>query len=351
MIVTAGTADFLLRQELEGDHAPVGGAGEAGAEPEEVTQEAPEETETPLDDPGEETPEGDAPGDEGGGTGYAPDYTFKVHDKELEFDEWLKPLVQDPETEGRVRDLLERAHGLDAVKQSRDRYAQGFQQLEQQHTQLVSQVQQAAGHVQKGDMQSFFEALQIPEDTVLRYALERIQLRNAAPEVRAAYEQQRATQQRLAMLESQNQHFQQTTAQQVQQHRHQELEIISARPEVSQAITSFDARVGKPGAFMEQVRRIGSYYWSTQGKDIGADAAVKEVMALIGATGQPPVANGIAPGAGGAAGKPGTPQNGAQRVQAKKPVIPNLAGSGHSPARKVPRSIADLRKKAAELSD
>jgi hypothetical protein len=109
----------------------------------------------------------------------------------------------------------------------------------------------------------------------------------------------------------------------------QELVSEMSRPEVTQAIATFDARLGKPGAFESEVIRRGQYYEQVHKVSPPASQLVQEVLAFVGS-------------------KPQAPQTTASQVvhaQAEKPVIPTFAGgSQKSPTQKMPSSIDDLKR-------
>ncbi|GAG39911.1 unnamed protein product, partial [marine sediment metagenome] len=49
-------------------------------------------------------------------TEYEPNFNYSVKSESHEFDEWIRPLVKDTESEEHVRQLYTRAKGLDHVK-------------------------------------------------------------------------------------------------------------------------------------------------------------------------------------------------------------------------------------------
>ncbi len=264
---------------------------------------------------------------------YTPNHKFKVLDKEMEMEEWIRPLLTGTENEAKVRELLEKSHGLEHVKASRQQLAIQLQTTQTQHDALTNSVRQLSGMVQRDDMEGFFEALQIPEEAVLKYALRRIQYREATPEQRAAYDQWRQQQAHASQLESEVTQYRTAFQTQSVQARTQELDISMAKPDVAAVAAAFDARTGKVGAFRAEVINRGRFY-AMQQKDISTEDAVKEVMALLGGQAPVPATAGAAP-TGGTQVVPKAPE--------KKPVIPHIAGSGTSPARVVPKSIKQLR--------
>jgi hypothetical protein len=70
------------------------------------------------------TPEGAesqvATGEPSQAPSYQPKLKYKVLDQEKDFPDWAKPIVKSPEVEKTIRDMLERAEGLDHVKQRRE---------------------------------------------------------------------------------------------------------------------------------------------------------------------------------------------------------------------------------------
>lgn len=340
----------ILRDEADSNGVEGGGGADAGAAdaggdappaPPPDNSDMPPKQEPLADDGAPAPPSGsDAPPE-----AYEPDFSYKVHDEEKEMPDWLKGVVVDAESEAQVRELLERADGLDHVKASRQVALQQLEHTSSAYQSQTQAIQHLTKFVQSGDLQSFFDGLKISEDQVLKYALTRIQYRNATPEQRQAYDAQRDMQVRLANAEAEvSQHRSGAESTAVRQ-RATDIDISLARPEVSTAAQAYDTRTGKAGSFRQEVINRGLFHWHQSKTDIPVEQAVREVLALMGhQAGQPGVT-------GAGAGQPGKAAPGVvQRAQAKKPVIPNLAGSGHSPIQVVPKSIKDLRKLAQAAS-
>jgi hypothetical protein len=264
---------------------------------------------------------------------YTPNYKFKAADKEYEFDEVLRGVVKNEAQEKKLRELYEKGYGIDQVKSERDKHRTSFKELETQHTVLNRGLDTLSTMLEKGDFHGFFNALQIPEQQVLQYALSRVQYRELPPEQRQQLDSQYESQQRLQYLEQANEELQSGYQQQLVQHRANELDSYLGRPDVNQVASVFDARVGTPGAFRDEVIRRGQYYASLpDGQDVPVERAVREVLGLVGP---------VAPQGEQAESMEATQ---APFMQNQKPVIPNIKGRGTSPAKKVVRSIDDLRK-------
>lgn len=277
---------------------------------------------------------------------YSPNFKFKYRgldkDNEAELDDLFKPLVKDAATEKKIRELHEKAYGLDFVKAERDRLKNEHQELAGYKQRMAESLGIVSGYLNKNDLESFFGAFKIPKESVLRYALQQIQLNEMNPEQRAAYETQRQEMQRASALELQNQRLQEQFSQLQVNQRTNELATVMSRAGIADAASSFDQRMGRPGAFREMVVQRGQYHALSSGVDMPAEQVVAEVLAMIGH--QPQAGGTQAPG-----GLPGV-AGASAHAPAAKPVLPNIQGKGTSPAKKVLTSTDDLRKRAAELS-
>jgi hypothetical protein len=286
---------------------------------------------------------------------YTPNFKVKYFDAEnkkqieKEIDEWAKGAIKDKETEDKVLKTFAKAYGLDAAVMSRDKYKGEVGALQQEISETKRGLNMLSNFVQQGDLHSFFEAAKIPEEKVLKYALERIQYREWTPEQRAQYDNQRDVAAKAAFYEEQNQ----SLAQQMQtagvHQRTSELQQVMSDPQVTQVAQAFDAQMGQ-GAFWNEVVRRGQWYAHQFQQDIPAHQAVNEVMRLAGmGMQQQPQTQVALPQENTVSSQPGTTMASNQAPQ-QKPIIPNIQGSGASPAKKSPRSIADLKKLSQQMS-
>jgi hypothetical protein len=278
---------------------------------------------------------------------YNPNFKFKVLDKELEIDPLYRDLIKDAETEKKIREMHEKAFGLDSVKADRQSLKQKIEThyapLEKTHHQTMKTLEVFDKMIEKQDFDNFFSTLQISEQDVLKWAVKKAQLMELTPEQQAEYNRSVQERNRLYQLESQNQEFQDQSFDQQVQDRTSQLEQELSKPEVLNVVSSFDARVGTQGAFRAEVIKRGQLH-AFQGNDISVEQAVKEVIDLMGGIPQvnTPQGQSTAPANNNVNGTSGqAPQ---AQVQAPKPkVIPNVTGQGTSPVKKVVRSLDDLR--------
>lgn len=273
---------------------------------------------------------------------YQPNFKFKVLDQEKEIDEWLKPVIKDADTEKKVRELYERAHGLDHVKGDRQRIRDSFTNFQNEVAPQLALVSHANKLLATKDYDTLLgSVLKIPDDDILKQAHKILQMREMPPEQRQALENARQANQRMFELENQNQYLSQSHEQVAVQARTQELDWTLQRPDVSQLASAYDTRAGRQGAFRQAVIERGQYHAYTSGRDLSPEQAIQEVLQFLGG----PTA--LIP----------APQNAQNQMQPsqqvsteKKPVITNIQGRGTSPAKKVIRSLDDIRKKAKEMA-
>jgi hypothetical protein len=113
-----------------------------------------------------------------------------------------------------------------------------------------------------------------------------------------------------------------------------------SKPEVAAVAEAFDQRLGKQGAFREEVIKRGVLAHTTTGQDITPEQAISEVMGIYAAFVQPSQAGQMSPQM-----TPGAPQGTSKQT----PVIPNVGAKNSSPTRKSPKSLDELRQLADQM--
>lgn len=273
---------------------------------------------------------------------YSPNFKFKVFDEEQkkdverEFEDWAKGLIKTKDLEDKFRDVYTKVTGFETVKKSRNQMKNEVQRLQGEAEGFKKSLGILDGYVQGNDLQSFFESLKIPEDKILRYALDRINYHQLPDEKKREYDGARDLKYKSQILAEDNQRLETQFMQSQASMREQELGMALQSPDVKAIADAFDSRLGTPGAFRQEVVRRGQYYWHANKQDIPVSQAIREIVSLLG---QPAQAQNTMTANAATTG-------GAEAVQApeQKPIIPNIQGRGTSPAKKMPRSIADLKK-------
>lgn len=305
-------------------------------------------TPAPAAAAGNPTPVLDAEG-KPGAPQWQPNFKFRSYDKEFEIEEMYRGLIKDAESEKKVKALFEKAHGMDFMKPK-------YQKVREEHETLKSRVDKEylplarsidevsalyAKGAHTGELEAFFQKLQIPDEVLYKYVARRLDYTALTPEQKAAYDRSVQAQSQTYTLEQQNQMMQEQMATMQVQARTMELSTVLAKPDVRELIEAVDSRLGA-GAFQNEVIREGQLAWSSLKKDLTAEEAVTAVVNRI----RPIIQAGQSQTTTTAA--PGTPAQGIQNpATGRPPVIPSVKGQGTSPVKKVPKSIDDLRKLAA----
>jgi len=156
-------------------------------------------------------------------------------------------------------------------------------------------------------------------------------------EKRMEYDQNIESKQMLTLYEQQNAQLQKQLQTNAVMSREQELSSYLTKPEVQQVASEFDTKIGRPGAFREEIIKRGQHAFYHTGNDLTPEQAGNEVLGIFKSF----ISNSVAP-------KQAAPS---VTIPKEKPVIPNIKSGAHSPARKLPRSIADLKQMAAQMED
>jgi hypothetical protein len=269
-------------------------------------------------------------------TPYTPNFKFKAADKEHEFEEWIRPLVKDEDSEKKFRDLLERAYGLEPVKASRAEAQEKFNTLKLEKEAVSNALNTLSALAQKKDSR-FFKLANIPDDFVLQHALQIVKERELPPEQLQALQGQRTLEENYQNVLSQNEMLTQQHQQALSQARNMELQSALSSPDISTTVSAFDSKLGN-GSFRAEVVRRGQWYYATQGIDKSVGDLINEVSGMV---------KGFVNGGMGTQGTENPPQS--MQAPLEKKVIPNIESKGGSPAKKTIKSIEDLKVRRAAI--
>lgn len=266
---------------------------------------------------------------------YTPNYKFKVGDKSFEFDPKLREFIKSEEQEKLLRDVHTKAYGLDEVKKQRDIYKQELSTVGEQYRALDKDVSRVLHFAKNKDFDNFFRSLRISDQDIYQWVKTRLDLHQATPEQRQAYEQQVKARQSQLEYQDETQFRQQQYMEQSARVKELELRVTLQEPSVSQVQTKFDSEFGE-GAFRELVIKEGITE-ELRGVELPVQEAVSRVMNRFGKWAQKSTEV--------------EPVQPAPTVSVtSKPVIPVVQGRGTSPVKKVPKSLEDLKSLANEAN-
>lgn len=277
---------------------------------------------------------------------YKPDFKYRGAEQDREVPEYLRPLLTSKEAETEVKSLLAKADGLDLVKARAEDTRKERDQHKTSFNSLKSQVDDARETYQRGDVDSFLNLLGIPEQRMLQWALEKVKYSQLPPDQKKLIDDKRAADRQVWDQQKQSQNMENSRQSREAEILQTSLNYEFMRPEVSEFQKSFDEAVGKPGAFIEEVKNRGELAWSRSGgktiRPVGE--VIQEVMQSFGSLTK----------ARGAQQTPGTPTAKTAATPAPKipaSTIPNVSGKSASPVSTGPSSLDDLRKLAKEASE
>ena len=274
---------------------------------------------------------------------WTPNYKVKAYDSEYDIPENFRQFINE-KNEADFRKLFEKSFATETVLQKnqkiRETNTQYEKAIKEKYEPLERGVQMASKYLERGDYDSLFDLLKIPEKNLQAWMLQKLKMRDLPPEERALYDSHSASQKKLYELEQQTETYRQTLEQiqatQEQQAiaaRHNEMDQILNRPEIKAIVDSFDARLGQAGAFKTEVIQRAAFTAQTKGLDLSAEQAVQEFLKLL-----PPTT----------ATQAVSPADRVVVANDKKPTLPNVAGKTTSPAAQKVMSLDDLKKLRAQ---
>lgn len=274
---------------------------------------------------------------------FTPNFKYKAFQKEKEIEEFWRPLIKDADSEKKVKDLFTRAEAFDDLKARFDGTSQEFSRVFNEYQALDNDVRKVTTFLNKGDFDNFFDSIGVSHDKIFEWVAEKLEQENLAPEQKRALRAQQQERQRLYDLEQENRSLDEQSQMQASQARGVQLDMILSRPEVAQAASAWDSRMGTIGAFRDLVIEEGQKAWHMQKQDLSVEQAVQLVMTKYGKLIDAGV---VTPQA---SAQPAAQAQSQSQPAAAKPVIPAVQGRGTSPVKKSPKSIDDLRQMAKEL--
>jgi len=271
---------------------------------------------------------------------YTPNFKYKVYGEEKELPEYIRGIVKSQEDEKKVRELFEMSEAVPGYKKKLEDAHNKYSTFEGtvreklvpelQHYHSLSESLRSS--VEKQDFQGVCESLGINPDALLGIAAKEAALR------------QNPAQYQLAQAERERMRVSQTAERSLSTKEQQAISIearyidrmlgmVFDRTDVKQYKADFDARMGKPGAFEDEVRQRGDYLY--QRKQEADPVKIVEYLMKSFPVGAASTSTGTAaaqPPAAASGGKP--------------PTIPSVRGGTSSPtssSKKKPGSIKEMK--------
>jgi hypothetical protein len=317
-------------------------------------EEAPEESSDPTGDPElrQKAPKAPAPAP------FAANFKLKVMDKEFEIPESFRALMKDQASEKEVREIFEKAYGLDFAKpkhlQAQKQLQETTQKFQETSTRMqtwetnAKKLETLAASEDPIEFEQFVNFWKIPKEKLYAYASHLLQLEDMSPEQRAFHERAKRDALTARQATEQVQQLQGAQTNLAVQTRLGEVDRLVSREDISEIATAYSQQRGDAEAFKKLVIERG-WLASQQGKDLSAEEAIREAMAVLGyeETAEE------APAAAAPTGAPAQAPAAAPVIPSapkKLPTLPTVgSGSGNAPVKKVVGSLAELRKIRADM--
>ncbi len=304
----------------------------------EVVQDVSSSTPAP-EAPVSSAPEAPASASAAPAQAWTPNYKVKAYDNEYEIPENFRSYINQ-ENEKNFKEVFERSFAFDTIKQKYKDAQTKYQDVNGKYETVSKNLDKLSKFVQNGDFDSFFNTIQIPETEIQKWIYNKLTLQDLPKEQQQLYTKNSEYQRQLLSMQEQYEEMQGKLAefedyktQQAVQQRVSELDSVIGSPEYKSLAENYDARVGKPGAFKNEVILRAAAVANSTGKDLSVQEAVQELARLVAWNQQ----NG-----GQASGV-------AQKGQSR-PTLPSVSGKASSPVAPQVKSIEDLKKLAKAAS-
>lgn len=265
---------------------------------------------------------------------YTPNYKFKVMDEEKEVDEWLRPVISSPDIEKKVRELYEKAYGLDHVKPKYEGLKQSYQTLTGDYNNIAGDLKKIGGYIQNKDYGSFFNTFGIGDKELFEHAMQRMKYYELPPQERSLIDKQNLNNQRLVEYEMKLKNYEEEQQNYEIGQVSTALENTLRSPQINNIVTNFDTRAGQPGSFRNNVIAYADSQVRLTGRVMAPQEAVQSFINQFGLANYQEQGESFGQGSAQAAHY-STP---------KAPTIPTMRGGSTSPVKAKVRSIEDIRK-------
>jgi hypothetical protein len=183
--------------------------------------------------------------------------TRQFTQKEVDIDPKFHSLMKDPEGEKLIRELHEKAHGLDAVKE-RFKEEKQISTTYQNHYGTLKNIYKSA--IKPGNelnilkMDKWLKEIDVPQEVMLRWAMAKVNLHKLQQENPEQYNtlQGQLTAEEQAELQQQNAlQTQQSNQDMVRQNKELQIELVLKNPDMLPFANHYESLTGKPGSFRE----------------------------------------------------------------------------------------------------
>lgn len=276
---------------------------------------------------------------------YVPNTKIKVYQKEYDIPESFRSLMKDAASEKEVTELFRKAYGLDGLLPKYQEISESFKKTNQDYGQLKGEIGKLSKFVQLKDYDSFFNALQIPEEALRDWMYEKLKRAQLPADQKAVYDREQALRREYYNQEDQRQKLESDLAARNEQFSEVQTRELQSKiseamsqPDIAHLAKEVDARKGE-NAFLKEVIKIGSDKYDQTGEITPPEQIVAELAEMYGKFITSP-----------AASQPANRGMATVAANRNNPVIPNTGSGTSSPVKQKINRISDIKKYVENLS-
>ncbi len=220
-----------------------------------------EVTKEPVKEEAEEVVTVDEPVKEEVVEEFKPTYKVKVEDDEIEFDEVIKAVVKDKATEDKVRELYQKAYGIEKVKESREKFKNNYEETNKALNEYRKSVDPIVDLYEKGELYESAKAFGYTDEQILTMAKKVIEYQNATPEKRAEIDNIQKQRQESYMTRAEIEKMQTELETTKAENLRTQVTSILSTASVSETAKVVDEHFEKKGYFEKKVYEYGDMMW------------------------------------------------------------------------------------------
>lgn len=278
---------------------------------------------------------------------YTPNFKYKAALQEKELDPFWHPLVKDPDSEKKVKEVFTRAEAFDYMKEKLTKRDGDYESLRNDYETQARVVDKVMKAKQAGDHETVFRNLGYTDHDIIQWAAKRVDylqsMNNLPPEQRAMIERQQQAAQQNSIYQEQMEQMQSQLQSQAAQATQVRLEMSLLKPEIASAVQFWDQKMGQDGAFYNMVVEEGQKAAFLEDTILSPEQAIARVMQKFGKF--------IDVNGNVSQAQPTSPMNQTMpQALSQKPVIPTMQGSSKAPIRKQVKTLDDIKKLSKEMN-
>lgn len=253
-------------------------------------------------------------------------YKFKFMGKDQEIPDKYRGLITDAESEKEVRELHEKAMGLDALRPR-------FQEQTTQLNGLNKGLKVLDQHLANKDYGKFFQAFGLTDQQIFDYTKGRLEYHQLPPDQKQQMDAEQKLREDYANLQANNASLQEQQSTLRAQQMDTELRGVMSHPSIAPVV---ERHPGGQQGFYRDVAQHAWFHQQSTGKEFTPEQAVLSYVQQRGLSASP-VMQATSQAAETAPTQPGG------QAAPRAPTLPTIPSQGTSPAKKVITNMKDLK--------